>query len=48
MNKFEKLACKVCQIIGGSVCDIDSEDCGILSEIAETLAKDLKNSKGED
>lgn len=41
LTKMEKLACHLCQIIGGGVCDIDSKDCGILPEMSTELEKGL-------
>ena len=40
-KEMRALACKVCQIVGGSQCDIDQADCGILPEMAEELDKEL-------
>lgn len=45
LRQQENLACHICRIVLGGVCDIEKEDCGILEEIVEALKEQPTNDK---
>jgi hypothetical protein len=45
LRQQRNLACQICRIIRGSVCNIEKEDCSILEEIVEALEEQPTNDK---